>query len=82
MGSGRHGAARPPIGVLIQQDRVDFSLFASIIVIALAVMVLIGIDLASVAFWVAMILVLVSVALIVRRLNRLSREELGDDELL
>ncbi|MDA0562991.1 hypothetical protein LG943_01370 [Streptomonospora sp. S1-112] len=82
MGSGRHGAARPPIGVLIQQDRVDFSLFASIIVIALAVMVFIGIDLASVAFWIAMILVGVSVALIVRRLNRLSREELADDELL
>ncbi|MUL39843.1 hypothetical protein FZ103_01385 [Streptomonospora sp. PA3] len=82
MGSGRHGAARPPIGVLIQQDRVDFSLFTSIIVVALAVMVLIGAGLASVAFWLAVIPVPVSAALIVRRINRLAREELGDDELL
>ncbi|MDT0302294.1 hypothetical protein [Streptomonospora wellingtoniae] len=82
MGSGRHGAARPPIGVLIQQDRVDFSLFTSIIVIALAVMVLIGIGWASIAFWIAVIPVLVAGVLIVRRINRLAREELGNDELL
>ncbi|MFC4560457.1 hypothetical protein ACFO4E_01170 [Nocardiopsis mangrovi] len=82
MGSGRHGAARPPIGVLIQQDRVDFSLFASIIVIALAVMVLIGVGLASAAFWLAFLPIIVTSALIVRRIGRLSRDELRDDELL
>ncbi|QBI52606.1 hypothetical protein [Streptomonospora litoralis] len=82
MGSGRHGAARPPIGVLIQQDRVDFSLYTSIIVIALAVMVLIGMGWASIAFWVAVIPVVVGGVLFVRRINRLSREELGDDERL
>ncbi|GAA1762670.1 hypothetical protein [Streptomonospora arabica] len=82
MGSGRHGAARPPIGVLIQQDRVDFSLFTSIMVIALAVMVLIGVGWASIAFWLAVIPVLVAGVLIVRRIKRLAREELGNDELL
>jgi 1,4-dihydroxy-2-naphthoate octaprenyltransferase len=82
MGSGRHGAARPPIGVLIQQDRVDFSLFASIIVIALAVMVLIGFGLASAAFWLAFLPIIVASALIVRRIGRLSRDELRDEELL
>ncbi|WP_067965668.1 hypothetical protein [Nocardiopsis trehalosi] len=82
MGSGRHGAARPPIGVLIQQDRVDFSLFASIIVVALAVMVLIGVGLSAAAFWLAVLPVFAAAALMVRRISRLSRDELRDEELL
>ncbi|MDA8369600.1 MAG: hypothetical protein M0026_06985 [Nocardiopsaceae bacterium] len=82
MGSGRHGAARPPIGVLIQQDRVDFSLFASIIMVAVAVMALIGIGWVGAAFWVALLPVFAGIALIVRRINRLSREELRGEELL
>ncbi|GAB3462870.1 hypothetical protein GCM10027570_49600 [Streptomonospora sediminis] len=82
MRSGRHGAARPPIGVLVQQDRVDFLLFISIMVVALAVMVLIGIGWAAVAFWVSVIPLIVGGVLIVRRILRLSREELGNDELL
>ncbi|HLS32211.1 MAG TPA: hypothetical protein VK039_01350 [Brevibacterium sp.] len=82
MGSGRHGAARPPMGVLIQQDRVDFSLLVTVILIALAVMVLIGIGLASIALWVSAIPAIIGGVLIVRRIGRLSREELGDDELL
>ncbi|MFD0776163.1 hypothetical protein ACFQZ2_19695 [Streptomonospora algeriensis] len=82
MGSGRHGAARPPIGVLVQQDRIDFSLFTSIIVIAFAVMVLIGIGWASIAFWLAVVPVVIAGVLIVRRINRLAREELGSDDPL
>lgn len=82
MRSGRHGAARPPIGVLVQQDSVDFLLFISIMVVALAVMVLIGIGWAAVAFWVSVIPLIIGGVLIVRRILRLSREELGNDELL
>ncbi|GAA4915114.1 hypothetical protein [Streptomonospora salina] len=82
MGSGRHGAARPPIGVLVQQERVEFSLFTSIIVTALAVMVLIGIGWAGTAFWLAVVPVVIAGVLIVRRISRLARDELGNDELL
>ncbi|ASU82700.1 hypothetical protein CDO52_07790 [Nocardiopsis gilva YIM 90087] len=80
MRSGRHGAARPPIGVLIHRDRVDFSLFALIIVIALAVMVLTGWT--SIAFWLGLVPIFATLALIVRRIDRLARDEVRDEELL
>lgn len=80
MRSGRHGAARPPIGVLIQQDRVDFSLFALIIVAALAFMVLSGPG--SLIFWLAILPIIATGVLIARRIEQLSRAELRDAEFL
>ncbi|PSK97366.1 hypothetical protein CLV63_10884 [Murinocardiopsis flavida] len=80
MGSGRHGAARPPIGVLIQVERFDFILLTVQIVIAIV---------AAVAAWgnlivlgAAVVMIAVGVTLMVRRIERLSREEVADDELL
>ncbi len=80
MGSGRHGAARPPVGVLIQQDRIDFALFALIFVVALASMVLTGPG--SVAFWLAFLPIIASIVLTFRRIEHLSRLELRDSEFL
>ncbi|CAM3883982.1 hypothetical protein GCM10009799_47970 [Nocardiopsis rhodophaea] len=80
MRSGRHGAARPPIGVLIHRDRVDFSLFALIIVVALAVMVLTGWS--TIVFWLGFVPIFATLALIVRRIDRLARDEVRDEELL
>lgn len=80
MRSGRHGAARPPIGVLIQQDRIYFSLFALLVVASLVLMALTG--WASPVFWAAPVLIIGSVALIVRRVNALARAEVNRDEEL
>ncbi|MBB6173270.1 hypothetical protein HNR23_003330 [Nocardiopsis mwathae] len=80
MRSGRHGAARPPLGVLIHRDRVDFSLFALIIVVALAVMVLAGWT--SITFWLGLLPIFATLALMVRRLDRLARDEVARDEEL
>lgn len=80
MGSGRHGAARPPIGVLITVERVDFVLLTLQIVVAVV---------AVVAAWgnliilgLAVVSIAIGVTLIVRRIERLSREEVADEELL
>lgn len=80
MGSGRHGAARPPIGALIRLDRTDFLLYGLQIALAVAVMVLAGP--ASLAFWLAIIAVVVSIVLAMRRIEQLSRDELRGEELL
>ncbi|OLT27652.1 hypothetical protein BJF83_18045 [Nocardiopsis sp. CNR-923] len=80
MRSGRHGAARPPVGVLIQQDRVDFALFALIIVVALVSMVLTGPG--SAVFWLAFVPIIATGVLAFRRMEHLSRLELRDSELL
>jgi membrane associated rhomboid family serine protease len=80
MGSGRHGAARPPIGVLIRLDRADFLLLGLQIVLAIAVMALVGPM--SIAFWLAIVAVVVSIVLAIRRIDRLSRAELRGDDLL
>ncbi|GAA3722473.1 hypothetical protein HDA32_000851 [Spinactinospora alkalitolerans] len=80
MRSGRHGAARPPIGVLVHQDRVDFSLFALQAVIAIAVMVFTGPT--EPAFWISLPVIIASIVLSVRRIDRLSRQELAGEELL
>ncbi|MBR8744166.1 hypothetical protein [Nocardiopsis sp. MG754419] len=80
MRSGRHGAARPPVGVLIQQDRVDFALFALIFVVALASMVFTGPG--SVVFWLAFLPLIATVVLAFRRIEHLSRLELRDSEFM
>lgn len=80
MRSGRHGAARPPIGVLIQQDRVDFALFALIFVVSLVSMFFTGPG--NFAFWLAFLPIIASIALTFRRIERLSRMELRDSEFL
>ncbi|GAA0983279.1 MULTISPECIES: hypothetical protein [Nocardiopsidaceae] len=80
MRSGRHGAARPPVGVLIQQDRVDFALFALIIVVALVSMFFTGPG--NLAFWLAFLPIIASVVLAFRRIEHLSRLELRDSEFL
>ncbi|MBB6118825.1 hypothetical protein [Nocardiopsis algeriensis] len=80
MRSGRHGAARPPVGVLIQQDRVDFALFALIFVIALLSMFFTGPG--NIAFWLALIPMVSTVVLAFRRIEHLSRLELSDSEFL
>ncbi|WP_116244039.1 hypothetical protein [Nocardiopsis sp. FIRDI 009] len=80
MRSGRHGAARPPVGVLIQQERLDFALFALIIVVALVSMVFSGPG--SVVFWLAFVPIIASGVLAFRRIEHLSRMELRDSELL
>ena len=80
MRSGRHGAARPPVGVLIQQDRVDFALFALIFVVALVSMAFTGPG--SVVFWLALLPVVSTVVLAVRRIEHLSRLELRDSEFM
>lgn len=80
MGSGRHGAARPPIGVLIEQDRVDFALFALIFVVSLVSMFFTGPG--SFAFWLAFFPIIASIVLTFRRLEHLSRLELRDFEFL
>ncbi|WP_026120226.1 hypothetical protein [Nocardiopsis potens] len=80
MRSGRHGAARPPIGVLVRQDRTDFMLFALIVVVALAVMAVSGWT--SPAFWLSLLPIGATLVLMIRRIDRLSRDELRDEELL
>ncbi|MDA2810033.1 hypothetical protein O4J56_05230 [Nocardiopsis sp. RSe5-2] len=80
MRSGRHGAVRPPVGVLIQQDRTDFILFAVILLVAVGVMALTGWT--SPAFWVSLLSVPATVVLMIRRIDRLSRDELRAEELL
>lgn len=80
MRSGRHGAARPPIGVLIQQDRIDFALFVLIFVIALVSMVASGPG--SIVFWLALLTIAASVVLTFRRIEQLSKLELSDSEFL
>ncbi|GAA3741114.1 hypothetical protein [Salinactinospora qingdaonensis] len=80
MRSGRHGAARPPIAVLIQQDRLDFILLVFQILVAAAVMVVTGP--LSLPFWLAFLLLIASIVLAVRRIDRLSRQEVAGDELL
>ncbi|MDE3721101.1 MULTISPECIES: hypothetical protein [Nocardiopsis] len=80
MRSGRHGAARPPVGVLIQQDRVDFALFALIFVVALASMAFSGPG--SAVFWLALVPMVATVVLAFRRIEHLSRLELRDSEFL
>ncbi|TQN30476.1 hypothetical protein FHX37_0355 [Haloactinospora alba] len=81
MGRGRHGAARPPMSVLIRQDRADFGILLGIVVLAVAVMALTG--WAHVAFWLALVLVGAGATLIVRRIMRLARSESQqDDDLL
>ncbi|TDQ54734.1 hypothetical protein [Actinorugispora endophytica] len=80
MRSGRHGAARPPIGVLIHRDRVDFSLYALQAVIAVVVMIVTGPT--SPAFWLGFLLLIAGAVLCFRRIERLSREELAGEELL
>lgn len=80
MGSGRHGAARPPIGVLIDQDRVDFALFALIFVVSLVSMFFTGPG--NLAFWLAFLPIIASIVLTFRRLEHLSRLELQDSEFL
>ncbi|MFD6100681.1 hypothetical protein ACFVWN_16020 [Nocardiopsis flavescens] len=80
MRSGRHGAARPPVGVLIQQDRVDFALFALIFVVAVVSMVFSGPG--SVVFWLALLPLVSAVVLTVRRIEHLSRLELRDSEFM
>ena len=80
MRSGRHGAARPPVGVLIQQDRVDFALFALIFVVALVSMVFTGP--ANLAFWLAFVPIIGTIVLAVRRIEHLARLELRDSEFL
>ncbi|WP_046470322.1 hypothetical protein [Allosalinactinospora lopnorensis] len=81
MRSGRHGAARPPIGVLIRRERFDFCLFGLIIMVAAAVMVLSGWT--DPAFWLAVVPVFASLVLAVRRIGRLARDEvIRDEELL
>ncbi len=81
MRSGRHGAARPPIGVLIYKERVDFLLLILIVLVAGGVMAVSGWT--QLAFWLAVVPVLVSPVLIVRRIGRLARDELlRDNELL
>lgn len=80
MRSGRHGAARPPVGVLIQRERVDFALFALIVVVALASMVFTGPG--SVAFWLAFLPIIAIVVLTFRRIEHLARLESNDAEFL
>ncbi|MFV2198296.1 hypothetical protein [Nocardiopsis sp. LOL_012] len=80
MRSGRHGAARPPVGVLIQQDRVDFALFALIIVVALLSMVFSGPG--SAVFWLAFVPIIATGVLVFRRIEHLSRLELRDADFL
>lgn len=80
MRSGRHGAARPPVGVLIQQDRIDFALFVLIFVIALVSMVFSGPG--SIVFWLALLTIAASVVLTFRRIEQLSKLELSDSEFL
>ncbi|WP_017608254.1 hypothetical protein [Nocardiopsis xinjiangensis] len=80
MRSGRHGAARPPVGVLIQQDRIDFALFVLIFVIALVSMVFSGPG--SIVFWLGLPTIAASVVLTFRRMEQLSKTELRDSEFL
>lgn len=80
MGSGRHGAARPPIGVLIQRERPDFLLYGLQFLLSIGVMVLSGP--ASIPFWLAFVVIVAIVVLIVRRMDRLSRDELRGEDLL
>lgn len=80
MGSGRHGAARPPIGVLVRLERTDFLLLGIQIIAAIAVMILAGP--LSIAFWLAIAVAVMSVTLGVRRIDRLSRDELRGEDLL
>ncbi|QVQ54030.1 hypothetical protein J4H86_10185 [Spiractinospora alimapuensis] len=80
MGSGRHGAARPPVGVLVRLERTDFLLLGLQILAAVVVMVVSGP--LSIAFWVAIAVAVASVTLAVRRIDRLSRDELRGEELL
>lgn len=80
MRSGRHGAARPPVGVLVQQDRIDFALFVLIFIIALVSMVLSGPG--SIVFWLGLLTIAASVVLTFRRIEQLSKLELSDSEFL
>ncbi|MEY9213715.1 hypothetical protein NI17_023325 [Thermobifida halotolerans] len=80
MGSGRHGAARPPIGVLIHRDRVDFSIYGLQAVVALVIMIATGPG--SLAFWLCFLLLFAGVVLFFRRIDRLAREELAGEDLL
>lgn len=80
MRSGRHGAARPPVGVLIQQDRIDFALFLLIGVVALVSMVFSGP--ASIVFWLGLLTIVASGVLAFRRIEQLSKLELRDSEFL
>lgn len=80
MRSGRHGAARPPVGVLIQQDRIDFALFLLIGVIALVSMVFSGPT--SIVFWLGLLTIAASGVLAFRRIEQLSKLELRDSEFL
>lgn len=80
MRRGRHGAARPPLGVLIHRERFDFSLYALQAVIAVVIMAVAGP--ASLVFWLCVLLLLAGIILFFRRVDRLSREELAGEELL
>ncbi|WP_017541780.1 MULTISPECIES: hypothetical protein [Nocardiopsis] len=80
MRSGRHGAVRPPVGVLIQQDRTDFVLLAVILLVSVAVMAVTGWS--SPAFWISVLSLMATVVLVIRRIDRLSRDELRAEELL
>lgn len=80
MRSGRHGAARPPIGVLVQRDRADFLLHGLQVLLALGVMAVAGP--LSPVFWLALVGIFATVVLAVRRIDRLSRDELRGEELL
>ncbi|MDS1269750.1 hypothetical protein RIF23_05520 [Lipingzhangella sp. LS1_29] len=81
MRSGRHGAARPPLGVLIRRDRIDVLLHSLLIVLSVIILVFAG-GLGSVVFWAALLIPVVSATLLVRRMDRLSRDELRGGELL
>ncbi|RNL85578.1 hypothetical protein [Halostreptopolyspora alba] len=81
MRSGRHGAARPPIGVLIHKERMDFLLLGLIVAVAVGVMALS--EWTTPAFWLAAVSVLAGPVLMVRRIGRLARDEiLRDNERL
>lgn len=81
MRSGRHGAARPPIGVLYRRDRIEFLLHSLLILLSVVVLIFAG-GWTNVAFWAAVLIAFVSIALLVRRIDRLSRDELRGGELL
>ncbi|MBB4929889.1 hypothetical protein F4561_000709 [Lipingzhangella halophila] len=77
MRSGRHGAARPPIGVLIHKERVDFLLLGLIVAVAAGAMALS--EWTTPAFWLAAVPVLLGPVLMVRRIGRLARDEIVRD---
>ncbi|PRY01983.1 hypothetical protein [Allonocardiopsis opalescens] len=70
---GRHGAARPPLGVLISQEPADFVLLALQFALAVTIMVFAGY--ASVLFWLALLGSVLVLVMLVRRIGHLSRAE-------